>query len=283
MITANWSSLLFVPAHSLKHVQSAIRYRPDAVILDLEDGVAPEDKPAARAGMCEAQQLLADANIPCLLRVNSDADNAALDVAAANRDKLAAIIVPKCLNIQSLQVVQQQDVKLIALIESPAAIRELSTIVVHKSVHAIMFGSEDYAVEMGVSPHAKAIEHAAALIAIAASSAGKPAYGVAGSLANFSDLEKFASEIELTRDLGFTGALAIHPSQLPLIKKAFAPKQNEIDWAKNVIAAYQHNSTGAFKLDGRMIDAPIILQAQRILARAVLAQSASAVIVTAPV
>jgi citrate lyase subunit beta / citryl-CoA lyase len=271
MTKEHWSSLLFVPVHSMKHVQSAIRHCPDAVILDLEDGVAPEDKPLARAGLHEAQQLLADANIPCLLRVNPDAENAALDVAAANRDKLSAIIIPKCLNIQSLQVVQQQNVKRIAVIESPAAIRELPTIAEHKSVHAIMFGSEDYAAEMGVSPHPKAIEHAAALIAIAASSTGKPAYGVAGSLANFSDLEEFVSEIKLTRDLGFTGALAIHPSQLPPIKTIFAPTQNEIDWAMKVIAAVQNNSAGAFKLDGRMIDPPVVLQAQRILARAVTA------------
>jgi citrate lyase subunit beta / citryl-CoA lyase len=267
MMIGPWNSLLFVPAHSTKHVESAIRFRPDAAILDLEDGVAPNDKTTARAGLAQAQQLLAEAEIPCILRVNSDSGNMTQDIAAANCNTLAAIIVPKCVTIQSLEPAQTQDVKLIALIESPAAIQSLNDIATLKSVHALMFGSEDYAVEMGVSPHAKAIEHAAALIAIAASAAGKPAYGVAGSLANFSGLEKFKHDIELTRDLGFSGAPAIHPIQLPIIKTVFAPTQSEIDWAKKVLAAYAENTAGAFKLDGRMIDAPVVRQAQKILTR----------------
>ena len=93
---------------------------------------------------------------------------------------------------------------------------------------ALMFGSEDYAADMGVPSRAKAVEHAAALVAIAASAAGKPAFGVAGSLANFSDLETFKSAIELTRDLGFGGALAIHPAQLTIIKEVFTPTPSDI-------------------------------------------------------
>jgi citrate lyase subunit beta / citryl-CoA lyase len=267
MTTAPWTSLLFVPAHSIKHVQSAIRFRPDAVILDLEDGVAPNDKPTARARLQQAQRLFAEAGIPCVLRVNSDSENMGRDIAAADCNTLAAIIVPKCVAVQSLDLAQKHDVKLIALIESPSAIRNMNDIVDFKSVHALMFGSEDYAVEMGVSPNAKAIEYAAALLAIAASAAGKPAYGIAGSLANFSNLEKFKHDIELTRDLGFSGAPAIHPAQLPIIKSAFAPTQSEIDWAKKVLVAHKDNPMGAFKLDGRMVDAPVIRQAKRILAR----------------
>lgn len=262
-----WTSLLFVPAHSTKHVQSAIRLRPDAVILDLEDGVAQDDKPTARAGLRHVQMLLIAAGIPCLLRINSDAENMIRDVAAADCESLAAVVVPKCVSLKSLDLARRHSEKLIALIESPAAIRNLYEIAELRSVCALMFGPEDYAVEMGVSPHAKAIEHAAALVALATSSVGKPAYGVAGSLANFSDLEKFRTEIELTRDLGFGGALAIHPNQLPVIKKAFAPTANEIAWASKVVAATTDNPAGAIKLDGRMIDAPVILQAQRILMR----------------
>lgn len=267
MMTAQWTSLLFVPAHSEKHVQSAIRLRPDAVILDMEDGVAPEHKPTARAGLRSAQRFLDDAGIPCLLRANADAEHMAQDIAAADGDTLAAIIVPKCINVQSLEAAQGHG-KLIALIESPAAIRNLHDIADHTSVHGLMFGSEDYAAEMGVPPQARAIEHAAALVAIAATAAGKPAYGVAGSLANFSDLERFKRDIELTRDLGFSGALAIHPAQLPIIKTAFAPSEGEIDWARKVFASRKDNAAGAFKLEGRMIDAPVIRQARRILNRA---------------
>ncbi len=263
-----WTSLLFVPGHSTKHLQSAIRLRPDAVILDLEDGVALGDKPTARDGLRQAQLLLQEAGLPCLLRVNPDSENMARDVAAADCISLAAIIVPKCTSPKSLELAQQHSDKLIALIESPAAIRNLHEIAELRSVCAFMFGPEDYALEMAVSPHAKAVEHAAALVAMAASAAGKPSYGMAGSLANFSDLEKFRAEIELTHDLGFDGALAIHPKQLPIIKQAFAPTANEIAWASKVVAATTDNPAGSIKLDGRMIDAPVIRQAQRILQRA---------------
>jgi citrate lyase subunit beta / citryl-CoA lyase len=268
MTPALWTSLLFVPGHSTKHLQSAIRLRPDAVILDLEDSVALGDKPTARNGLQQAQLLLQAAGIPCLLRVNPDPQDMARDVAAADCNSWAAIIVPKCANLKPLELAQQHSEKLIALIESPAAIRNLHEVADLKSVCAVMFGPEDYAVEMAVSPHAKAIEHAAALVAMAASAAGKPSYGMAGSLANFADLEKFKAEIELTRDLGFDGALAIHPKQLPIIKEAFAPTANEIAWARKVVAATTDNPAGAIKLDGRMIDAPVIRQAQRILQRA---------------
>ena len=263
-----WASLLFVPAHSTKHLESAIRLRPDAVILDLEDSVAADDKPMARAGLRRAQKLLVEANLTTLIRVNSDAENMARDLAAVDCDTLTAIIVPKCIDAQSLELAQKQFGNLIALIESPAAIRNLHDIADLNSVCALMFGPEDYAVEMGVSPHAKAIEHAAALVAIAATASGKPVYGMVGSLANFSDLEKFKTEIRLTRDLGFSGALAIHPSQLPIIKHAFAPNPNEVVWAEKVIAAVKSNPAGVFNLDGRMIDVPVIRQAQRILQRA---------------
>jgi citrate lyase subunit beta / citryl-CoA lyase len=167
-----------------------------------------------------------------------------------------------------LKAVPKQVGKLIALVESPVAMRNLHEIAALKSVDALMFGSEDYAAEMGVSPNAKAIEHAVALVAIAATAAGKPAYGVAGSLSNFSDLEKFKRDIELTYSLGFSGALAIHPNQLPIIKAAFAPQTSEIEWAQKIIATHNDNPASAFSLDGRMIDAPVIQQAQRILKRA---------------
>lgn len=72
MTQAQWTSLLFVPAHSTKHLHSAIRLRPDAVILDLEDGVAANDKTASRASLQQSQHILAEAGIPCVLRVNSD-------------------------------------------------------------------------------------------------------------------------------------------------------------------------------------------------------------------
>jgi citrate lyase subunit beta / citryl-CoA lyase len=267
MIAAPWTTLLFVPAHSVKHVQSAIRFRPSAVILDLEDGVEVENKPTARNALGEAQQLLSDAKLPCILRVNSDRETMALDLAAARFDMLMAIIVPKCNSVHTLEMVLDQDVKCIALIESPAAIRNLHEIAGVKSVHALMFGSEDYAAAMGVSPHAKAIEHAAALISIAAAAAGKPAYGIAGSLANFSNLEQFKQEVELSRALGFSGSPAIHPAQLPIIKNAFAPSQSEIDWATQVVEAHATNPAGAFKLGGRMVDTPVVRQAQLILAR----------------
>lgn len=267
-----WQSLLFVPAHREKHLLSAIKLKPDAVILDLEDGVAFAEKPEGRASLAKHQDLLAKANIDCIIRVNADAAEARKDVAAIDFGKLAGIMVPKCVDRGNLNRVVSllgaKAVPLIALIESPAALPQLTHIATAPGVCALMFGPEDYAVELGLSADAADLTLPAALLAAAAVAAKCLAIGIPGSLADFSDVKGFLANVRKARSLGFRAAAAIHPAQLDAIREGFKPTDAEIKKAKAIIAASGGKDKGARKIEGAMVDAPIIAQARRVLKQA---------------
>jgi citrate lyase subunit beta/citryl-CoA lyase len=267
-----WQALLCVPASTPKLVASAIRHRPDAVILDLEDGVAAEAKPAARLAVRAHIEAIAGAGIDCVLRVNSGLRQMVEDLDAGAPDLLAAVMVPKCIDCRNLrnagELLGENGTPLIALAESPAALPHLEKLSRAPGVAAMMFGPEDYAAELGVSADSPALEIPAALIAAAATAAGILAIGLPGSLANFANLDALAAKAARARALGFRAAVAIHPAQLPVLRQAFMPSQKEIDRARKVVTAFEQSGTGAIKLDGTMLDAPVVEQARRILALA---------------
>lgn len=266
--TLDWQALLFVPVGADRHLASAIRRRPDAVILDLEDAVAPEAKAAARAALRGAQAQLAEAQIPCVLRVNGAVRAMVDDLTAADLSLLAAIIVPKCEEARGLGNAAELSgggIPLIALVESPLGLRRLGAITAVAQVGGLMLGSEDYSLALGVSPGGGALEMVAAELAVAAAARGLLAIGFPGSIANFSDLDLYARQIVRGRDLGMRAVAAIHPAQLPVIRAALAPTGTEVAWAEKLLASAA--SEGAvFALDGAMIDAPVLARARRILA-----------------
>lgn len=268
MNPSDWQALLFVPANSEKLLQSAIKHKPDAVILDLEDGVATDKKAEARELLARQQAALAKAKIDCVLRINSDAALARLDIASAELNALAAIMVPKCTGRIALDRVTSfmgaRAVPLIALVESPAALPQLTAIAATSGVCALMFGPEDYAAEFGLPSDEAELDIAAALLAAAAVAAKRLAIGIPGSLANFTDIKGFTEKVKRARRLGFRAAAAIHPAQLPAIRAGFKPSAAEIERAKKIVSA-SGKSTGAIKVDGAMVDAPIIEQAKRVL------------------
>ena len=271
MTPPDWQSLLFVPAGVEKHLASAIRLRPDAIILDLEDAVAPAAKEAARAAVRHAQTQIKSAGIGCVVRVNAGlramlADMDALDLAATD-----AIIVPKCDGVRGLENAAEMTggtIALIALIESPAALAQLSEIAAMPACAGLMIGSEDYAANLGVDPNGGALVHVATQLGIAACRRGLLTVGFPGSIANFRDLDLYARQIAQGRAMGMRAVAAIHPAQLPVIAAAYAVTEAERGWAYRVMAKAQTIETqGVVALEGEMIDAPVIARARRILAR----------------
>lgn len=266
----DWQTLLFVPVGAEKHLASAIRLRPDAVILDLEDAIAADAKDSARAALRAAQSQLAEAGIDCALRVNGPLPAMVRDIAAADLSQLRAVMVPKCEDTRSLcNAAELSDgrVGLIALIESPAALRMLDQIAKVPQVQALMLGSEDYSATLGVNPNAGALDIVAAQIAIAASPRGLLPIGFAGSIANFRDLDLYGHQIGKARDLGMRAVAAIHPAQLPVIRATLAPSEAEQAWAEKVLAGAIAGGA-VFAMDGAMIDAPVVARARRIIAAA---------------
>ena len=132
----------------------------------------------------------------------------------------------------------------------------------------LMIGSEDYAANLGVDPNVGALVHVATLLGIAACQRGPLTVGFAGSIANFRDLDLYARQIAQGRALGVRAVAAIHPAQLPVFAGAYAVTEAERAWADGVLAKAQTiEIQGVVALEGKMIDAPVIARARRILAR----------------
>lgn len=262
----DWQALLFVPVGAERHLASAIRLRPDAVILDLEDAVAPEAKAAARVALRGMQAQLAEAGIDCAVRVNGALRAMVDDLNAADLSTLHAVMVPKCEDGRGLRNAAELtagQTALIALIESPAGLRRLDEITVVPQVLALMLGSEDYSATLGVNPDKGALDMVTAELAIAASPRGLLPIGFPGSIANFRDLHLYAAQIAKGRDLGMRAVAAIHPVQLPVIRATLRPSDAEVAWAEKVLAGMGEGGA-VFALEGGMVDAPVVARARQI-------------------
>jgi citrate lyase subunit beta/citryl-CoA lyase len=269
MTPSNWTALLFAPTGNDRVLASALRHRPDAVILDLEDAIAPEAKAAARAALPAAQAALAAAGIPCVLRVNASLAAMVQDLAAADPALLHAVMLPKCADPRPLLNAAELTggtLGLIALIESPAALPNLHGLAAVPQCIGLMLGPEDYATTLGADPNRGALDLPVAHIASAAAPRGLMAMGFPGSIANFRDLDLYAAQIAKGRDLGMNAVAAIHPAQLPVIRAAFAPTEAQRQWATALLAKAETEGV-LFQRDGAMVDAPVITRARTILAR----------------
>ena len=265
----DWQALLFVPVGAERHLASAIRHRPDAVVLDLEDAVAPSAKVAARTVLRANQTQLAEAGIECVLRVNGALRAMVDDLNAADHSLLRAVMVPKCEDAHPLRNaadLTDGGIGLIALVESPAGLQRLTEIAAVPQVVALMLGSEDYSVALGVDPDRGALDLIAGQLAVAAASRGLIPIGFPGSIANFRDLELYARQIGRGRDLGMRAVAAIHPAQLPVIRAALAPTEAEATWADDVLAGFDAASSAVFAMKGQMVDAPVVARARQIRA-----------------
>ncbi|MEY4696537.1 MAG: hypothetical protein RIT14_965 [Pseudomonadota bacterium] len=263
-----WQSLLFVPVGAGRHLASAIRHRPDAVILDLEDAIPAAQKAAARAQLPQDLAALAEAGIAAVVRVNAPLPDMVRDLAAAGGGALAAVLVPKVEDPRAvLNAAELSGVGVIALIETPAALDRLGRIARTPGLVGLMLGSEDYSAALGIDPQGGGLDLPAGMIAAAAAACGVLAIGFPGSIAEFRDLDRYGANLRRGRALGMAAVAAIHPAQLPLIRQIMAPTEAEQAWAGRVLAALPADG-GVAALDGAMIDAPVLARARRILARA---------------
>ena len=264
-----WQSLLFVPVGADRHLASAIRHRPDAIILDLEDAVPAAEKNSARARLAADQAKIAAEGLACVVRVNAGLADMVKDIAATDLAQVAALLLPKVENPRPVVNVAELtggQVPLIALIETPAALSRLPEIAALPVMAALMLGSEDYSAALGIDPEGGGLDLPAALVATAAAGHGLAAIGFPGSIANFRDLELYARNLRRGRALGLNAVAAIHPAQLPVIRQELSPTATEIAWAGRVLSALSPKG-GVVALDGAMIDAPVLARARRILAR----------------
>lgn len=274
-------SLLFVPGDRPDRMEKALKSGADALILDLEDSVAPAAKPEARRAV--AAFLATNEAASLWVRINPlDGPDADKDLEAVLASHPDGIVLPKAEGGMSVAELTRRltergnaTARIIAIAtETPAAIFGLGTYGGHKRLAGLTWGAEDLPAAIGAATSREEdgrftapYEIARALCLFGASAAAvSPIETVYPA---FRDLDGLAAYAKRARRDGFTGMMAIHPDQVPVINRAFTPSEDELAHARAVVAAFAaHPDAGALALDGRMIDRPHLVQAQRLLAAA---------------
>ncbi|RYC31090.1 CoA ester lyase [Lichenibacterium minor] len=256
---------LFVPADRPERFAKAFAAGADAVILDLEDAVAPGRKADARAALLAARDAIAAAGCPVLVRVNAPGTPwHEEDLAAAASLPLAALVLPKAEAASAVAAARRgAGAPVLALIESArgvAGAREVAD-----AAERLLFGAIDLAADLGCAEERDALLFARAEIVLASRLAGRPA-PLDGVTPGYRDGAPVEDDARYAARLGFGGKLLIHPAQIAPARAGFAPSDAEVAWAKRVLAAAADGR--AVAVDGAMVDAPVRLRAERIVARA---------------
>jgi citrate lyase subunit beta/citryl-CoA lyase len=262
-------ALLFCPADRPDRYAKALA-AADAVILDLEDGVGADGKDGARAALVAAD--LDPARV--IVRVNATGTpEHAADIAALRETGYRLIMLAKTETRAQLDGLGG-DWRIVALCETPLGVVNAAEVAAAPNVTAVMWGAEDLIASMRGRTsrfpdgrYRDVAVHARSAVLLAASAFGKPA--IDSVYVNISDLDGLAAESEDAAASGFTLKACIHPSQVAVVRTAFQAGEAQVAWARRVLAAARGagaRDKGAIRVDGQMIDAPLIRQAEAILA-----------------
>ncbi len=262
---------LFVPGNRPERVAKALASGADRVIIDLEDAVPPADKAAARQAVAEVLTQLPTLDA-LLLRIN-DAGTPwyADDLALAASHQVPGVMLPKCESADQVAAVLRvmhianPQARVLPLIESARGVLAASAIAAAPGVERLAFGTLDYMAELDIEP-GQALDFAAMQLALASCAAGLPSVvaGVTPAL----DAAQVQADMRHAQSLGLGAKMCIHPQQVAAVRSALQPDEAELAWARRVQAASAAANGAAVQLDGQMIDRPVLLKAERLLARA---------------
>ena len=262
---------LFVPGNRPERFAKALASGADAVILDLEDAVADEAKSAARDAIASwAASAVPTERERAVVRINA-ATSAwhGDDLRMLREAGLSILMLPKAESVAQLDAVcaALPGARVLALIESARGVAEVDAIARGAGVERLVFGTLDLALDLDldIATDSDGLSHAASRLVLASKLAGLDA-PVSGVTPQIDDESRLLADFAWSRRHGMHARLCIHPKQIAPIHAALAPDAKAIDWARRVLAA-EAASPGAAKLDGRMIDRPVVLLAQRTLQR----------------
>lgn len=279
-----WRSMLFVPIVNDRFVQSALKQPADAIQLDLEDSVALEQKAQARERVAEVAALCAGHGKDVIVRVNRPWRHLLRDIEASVGPHVKALTLPKVPNaafVQSVvEVIDELELergmasgstRLIVMVEDAEGLQNMQEIAAaHPRVCGMIVGAEDLAVSLQMAVSADTLYVPNVMAVAACRRAGIAPIGFVGSVADFADREAFRQTVERGAALGFEGAFCIHPAQVPIANAAFAPSAAAVARARALIAAFKEEEArgrSACTFEGRMVDAPVVKQAQRVVAK----------------
>lgn len=267
-------SLLYVPAHSERFIVKAHERGADAIILDLEDAVPEAEKSAARDKLPATIASVTRNKAAAFVRINAGVRQLD-DAIAAIRAGAYGLFIPKAADPGALEdlagdlraeetALDRPAMPFVAMIEDPAAMLDARALARVQRVMALSFGGEDFTAITGGTPTPEVLRHPKLTVHYAAKAEGKLSFGLLQSIADYSNLDALGAAAREAKAHGFDGATCIHPSGVPILNEAFAPTDAEREWATRVLAAAEI-SDAAFTLDGRMVDAPVLARARRIL------------------
>ena len=255
-------SYLFVPGDRPERFAKACASGAHAVIVDLEDAVAPENKAAARAAV--AAWLHPDH--PVIVRINAaDTEWFREDCALAGRPGVAGILLPKAERLEDIAALRAAGAPMVLpLIETAAGYDQARTLAGAAGVQRLVFGSIDFQLDLGITGEDEALLAFRSGLVLASRLAGiaAPVDGVSTAL---DDPARLAADAARARQLGFGGKLCIHPKQVQGVNAAFSPSEAEVSWAKRVLEAAGSANGAAIAVDGKMVDRPVLLRARAIL------------------
>ncbi|MBT9465418.1 CoA ester lyase [Hydrogenophaga sp. ANAO-22] len=257
---------LFVPADRPERFAKARASGADAVIVDLEDAVAPEAKASARDALAAAL----DASAPLVVRINAAGTPwFEDDLELCRHPGVAAVMLPKAEGIDAVCTVVEITYKdVLPIIESARGLREIHSIASVPGVIRLAFGSVDLALDLGIdcAPDGAESELLAfrSQVVLASRLAGlaAPVDGVSTAI---EDLQRLQADTERSRRLGFGAKLCIHPKQLAIVQAVFTPTPERLDWARRVCKAFETAGGSAVAVDSQMVDLPVYQRAQAVL------------------
>lgn len=279
-----WRSLMYVPVNVEKFVDKAHTRGADVIQLDVEDSVPPAEKTNARKLIEKNAARVKRGGADVVVRINQPLSLAVRDLEQAICPDVDGIAVTKATGVSHLQLLDELvseleqkrgmtvgHTKFITMIETPEAffkIREITTAC--SRIIACNIGGEDYALNCNMQPTGDALFYPKQHMIFAASAAGIMPLGFVDSVATFGDWDNFRKMVRRSRDFGFMGAGCIHPGQVTIVNEEYKPSAAEVEYARKVIALDKEAAAagrGSFALDGKMIDIPIIVRAERLLKR----------------
>ena len=279
-----WRSLMYVPVNVDKYVDKAHTRGADVIQLDVEDSVPPAEKAKARTLVEAAAKKVRRAGADVVVRINRPLSLAVRDLEHSicpDVDAIACTKVDSASHIRLLdELVTELEEKrgmpvghtqFIAMVETADAFFRIHEIVrASPRIVATCIGGEDFALDNNMQPTGEALFYPKQHMVFAANSAGIMPIGFVDSVAGFGDWDKFRKMVRRSRDFGFMGAGCIHPGQVTIVNEEYTPTNDEVEYARKLVKLDQEAAAagrGSWSLDGKMIDIPIIVRAQKLIKR----------------
>jgi len=279
-----WRSLMYVPVNVEKYVDRAHTRGADVIQLDLEDSVPPAEKANARTLVEKTAARVRRAGADVVVRINQPLSLAVRDLEHSVCPDVDGIAITKADSASHVKLLDQLvseleakrgmkagHTKFIVMIETADAFTRIDEIPrASPRVVAMNIGGEDFALDLNAQPDDDVLLHPKQRMIIAARAAGVMPLGFIGTVADFSDWEKFRLMVRRARRFGFDGAGCIHPGQVKIVNEEYTPSAEEVAYARKVIQMdkeAQAAGRGSFQIDGKMIDIPVVVRAERLIRR----------------